>query len=137
MAIAQTLNVNGKAVSITIDDPDMPLLYALRNNLGLRGPHFGCGLSQCGACTVHVDGATIRSCVFPLSSLQPGNKFVTLEGLGTPENPHRTEGRKPRTAAVREYRASVPVCFGAPALRAAYTISKQLGFHSASHGDLI
>ncbi len=88
MTISQSLNVNGRAVSITIDDPDMPLLYALRNNLGLRGPRFGCGLSQCGACTVHVDGTAVRSCVTPLSSLQPGNKVVTLEGLGTPEKPH-------------------------------------------------
>jgi nicotinate dehydrogenase subunit A len=88
MAISQSLNVNGQAVSITIDDPDMPLLYALRDNLRLKGPHFGCGLDECGACTVHVDGEAIRSCVTPLSSLQPGNKIVTLEGLGTLEKPH-------------------------------------------------
>jgi nicotinate dehydrogenase subunit A len=88
MAISQSLNVNGRAVSITIDDPEMPLLYALRGNLGLRGPRFGCGLSQCGACTVHIDGKAVRSCVTPLSSLRPGNKVVTLEGLGTPEKPH-------------------------------------------------
>jgi nicotinate dehydrogenase subunit A len=56
MAISQTLNINGKAVSFSIDDPDMPLLYALRDYLGLRGARFGCGLGQCGACTVHVDG---------------------------------------------------------------------------------
>ncbi len=85
---SQSLNVNGKAVSITIDDPEMPLLYALRGNLGLHGPHFGCGLGQCGACTVHIDGKAVRSCVTPLSSLQPGNKIVTLEGLGTPETLH-------------------------------------------------
>ncbi len=88
MAIAQNLNVNGKPVSITVDDPDMPLLYALRGNLGLHGPHFGCGLDQCGACTVHIDGKAVRSCVMPLSALQPGDKIVTLEGLGTPEDPH-------------------------------------------------
>ncbi len=56
MAQRKSLNVNGKAVRITIDDPDMPLLYALRDNLALHGPRFGCGLAQCGACTVHVDG---------------------------------------------------------------------------------
>ncbi len=55
MAQRKSLNVNGKAVRITIDDPDMPLLYALRDNLALHGPRFGCGLAQCGACTVHVD----------------------------------------------------------------------------------
>ena len=87
MAIVE-INVNGKTVSITIDDPDMPLLYALRGNLGLHGPRFGCGLGQCGACTVHVDGIAIRSCQTPLSSLNPGAKVITLEGLGTPGNLH-------------------------------------------------
>jgi aerobic-type carbon monoxide dehydrogenase small subunit (CoxS/CutS family) len=56
-------------VTISIDDPDMPLLYALRDNLALKGPRFGCGLAQCGSCTVHVDGKAVRSCVTPLSSL--------------------------------------------------------------------
>jgi nicotinate dehydrogenase subunit A len=84
----KSLNVNGKRVSITIDDPDMPLLYALRDNLALKGPRFGCGLAQCGACTVHVDGTAVRSCVMPLSSIKPGQKVVTLEGLGTPQKPH-------------------------------------------------
>jgi len=81
-----TLNVNGK--SHTIDaDPDMPLLYALRNDIGLNNPHFGCGLAQCGACTVHLNGQAIRSCVTPLSAVGDG-KVVTLAGLGTPEQPH-------------------------------------------------
>jgi nicotinate dehydrogenase subunit A len=66
----------------------MPLLYVLRDNLGLHGPRFGCGLAQCGACTVHVDGRAVRSCVTPLSSLSDDNKIVTLEGLGTQENLH-------------------------------------------------
>jgi nicotinate dehydrogenase subunit A len=88
MAIAKTLNVNGKAVTVQVDDPDMPLLYALRDNLALHGPRFGCGLAQCGACTVHVDGKAVRSCVTPLSSLSAANKVVTLEGLGSPEKPH-------------------------------------------------
>jgi nicotinate dehydrogenase subunit A len=81
-----TLDVNGK--SHTIDaDPDMPLLYALRNDVGLNNPHFGCGVAQCGACTVHVNGQPIRSCVTPLSSVGDA-KVVTLEGLGSPEKPH-------------------------------------------------
>jgi nicotinate dehydrogenase subunit A len=88
VAIAQNLNVNGKAVSIKVDDPDMPLLYTLRGNLGLHGPRFGCGLGQCGACTVHLDGKAVRSCSIPLSSLKPGAEVITLEGLGTPEKPH-------------------------------------------------
>src|SRR5262249_31512886 len=81
----RSLNVNGRAGWIPIDDPDMPLLYALRDNLGLKGPRFGCGLAQCGACTVHVDGSAVRSCVTPLSSIEAGQRVVTLEGLGTPQ----------------------------------------------------
>ena len=57
MAQRKSLNVNGKAIRIVIDDPDMPLLYALRDNLALQGPRFGCGLAQCGACTVHIRGS--------------------------------------------------------------------------------
>jgi nicotinate dehydrogenase subunit A len=88
MAISKSLTVNGKRVTIQIDDPDMPLLYALRDDLALHGPCFGCGLAQCGSCTVHVDGKAVRSCVTQLSSLRPNQKIVTLEGLGTPEKPH-------------------------------------------------
>jgi len=82
-----TLNVNGKPASISTDDPQMPLLYALRDDLGLHGPRFGCGLGQCGACTVHLDGAAARSCQIPVSAAV-GKKVVTLEGLGTPAKPH-------------------------------------------------
>ena len=88
MAISRTLNLNSERVTTSVDDPDMPLLYVLRDNLGLHGPRFGCGLAQCGACTVHVDGRAVRSCVTPLSSLGDDNKIVTLEGLGTQENLH-------------------------------------------------
>src|SRR5580765_3579971 len=83
----KSLNVNGKRVSISYDDPQMPLLYALRDNLGLHGPRFGCGLAQCGACTVHIDGKAVRSCVVPVRSVA-GRKVVTLEGLGTAAQPH-------------------------------------------------
>jgi nicotinate dehydrogenase subunit A len=81
------LNVNGQTTRVMVDDPNMPLLYALRNDLGLRGPRFGCGLGQCGACTVHMDGNAVRSCITPLS-LVGDRSIVTLEGLGTPEKPH-------------------------------------------------
>jgi nicotinate dehydrogenase subunit A len=81
------LNVNGRTARVMVDDPNMPLLYALRNDLGLRGPRFGCGLGQCGACTVHIDGNAVRSCITPLS-LVGARSIVTLEGLGTPEKPH-------------------------------------------------
>ena len=85
------LNVNGRATAVEVDDPDMPLLYALRNDLGLHGPRFGCGLGQCGSCTVHIDGEAVRSCVTPLSTLGPSQRIVTLEGLGSPESPHRVQ----------------------------------------------
>jgi aerobic-type carbon monoxide dehydrogenase small subunit (CoxS/CutS family) len=65
----------------------MPLLYALRDELGFNNPHFGCGLAQCGACTVHLDGAPTRSCVLPLSAAA-GKQITTLAGLGTPAQPH-------------------------------------------------
>src|SRR5437667_3840071 len=80
------LNVNGTVHTIDAD-PDMPLLYALRNDIGLNNPHFGCGLAQCGACTVHLNGQAIRSCVTPVSAIGNG-KVVTLAGLGTSEKPH-------------------------------------------------
>jgi nicotinate dehydrogenase subunit A len=84
----KSLNINGKTVSFSIDDPDVPLLYVLRDNLSLRGPRFGCGLGQCGACTVHIDGKAVRSCIMPLSQVTAQNNVVTLEGLGTPQKPH-------------------------------------------------
>ena len=73
-----TLKVNGETHRIDVD-PSTPLLYVLRNDLGLRGPRFGCGLGQCGACTVLVDGVAIRSCVRPASGV--GGEITTLEGL--------------------------------------------------------
>jgi nicotinate dehydrogenase subunit A len=89
MAMPKTiaLHVNGRPTRVTVDDPDMPLLYALRDNLGLHGPRFGCGLGQCGTCTVHIDGKPVRSCVTPLSAVGK-KKIVTLEGLGSPEKLH-------------------------------------------------
>ncbi len=95
-----TLNVNGKDHAVDVD-PDMPLLYALRNDVGLNNPHFGCGLAQCGACTVHVDGQPVRSCVMAVSDAA-GHAIVTLAGLGTPEKPHPLQ-----TAYVEE---QVPQC---------------------------
>ncbi len=78
--------VDGKPVSVSAD-PSMPLLYALRNDLRLKNPHFGCGVAQCGACTVHLDGEPIRSCVTPMSAIK-GRRVTTIYGLGTPEKPH-------------------------------------------------
>ena len=84
--MATQIMVNGVTQTVNAA-ADTPLLYVLRNDLGLNGPRFGCGLSQCGACTVHVNGRPVRSCVFALSRVgdQP---VITLEGLGTPDAPH-------------------------------------------------
>ena len=78
--------VDGKRASVNAE-PEMPLLYALRDDLGMSNPHFGCGLAQCGACTVHLEGEPVRSCVMPLSAAA-GKKVTTLKGLGTPAKPH-------------------------------------------------
>ena len=83
---AITLTVNGRPHAVDID-PSTPLLYVLSDELRLRGPKFGCGLGQCGACTVIARGRAIRSCVTPVSSIQDA-EITTLEGLGTVENPH-------------------------------------------------
>jgi nicotinate dehydrogenase subunit A len=79
--------VNGGAVSVNSWDPDQPLLYVLRNSLGLHGPKFGCGLGQCGACTVLMDGKAVRSCITPVKTVTD-REVTTVEGLGSPEKPH-------------------------------------------------
>jgi nicotinate dehydrogenase subunit A len=83
---AITLTVNGQTHTVDVD-PTTPLLYVLSDDLQLRGPKFGCGLSQCGACTAIVDGNAVRTCVMPVSRAS-GAEITTLDGLGTPENPH-------------------------------------------------
>jgi len=93
-------SVDGKSVAID-GDAQMPLLYALRDELHLKNPKFGCGLAQCGACTVHLDGAPIRSCVMPVSAVK-GKQVTTLAGLGTPDKPHPLQ-----TAFIEE---QVPQC---------------------------
>ena len=100
MSKSISLNVNGKPYSVDVD-PDMPLLYVLRDELGLNNPHFGCGLAQCGACTVHLNGQPTRSCVTPISAVG-GGMIVTLAGLGSREHPHPLQ-----TAYVEE---QVPQC---------------------------
>ena len=77
-----TLNVNGKAREFEAE-PDTPLLWVLREQLGLTGTKYGCGVAQCGACTVHVDGVATRTCVLPVSSVAAGAKIVTIEGLSS------------------------------------------------------
>lgn len=87
MVVRITFEVNGTSQTLNVADPDMPLLYALRDELGLNNPRFGCGLGQCGACTVHLNGVPVRSCVTPVAAAAAG-KVTTLAGLGTPEQPH-------------------------------------------------
>jgi nicotinate dehydrogenase subunit A len=94
------LKVNGRSHEVAVAE-DAPLLYVLRNDLQLNGPKFGCGLAQCGACTVHLDGQPTHSCVTPLSAVGQA-KITTLAGLGTPEKPHPLQ-----TAYVEE---QVPQC---------------------------
>ena len=83
---AITLHVNGRAHTVDVD-PATPLLYVLSDDLGLRGPKFGCGLGQCGSCTAIVRGRAVRTCVTPVSAVGDA-EIVTLEGLGTPDRPH-------------------------------------------------
>jgi nicotinate dehydrogenase subunit A len=83
---AYKFRVNGEAVSVDSWDPDQPLLYVLRNTLGLHGAKFGCGLAQCGACTVLIGGKAVRSCVTPVKEVAD-RSVTTIEGLGTPERP--------------------------------------------------
>jgi nicotinate dehydrogenase subunit A len=115
MALSKTLNVNGKRVSLTIDDPNMPLLYALRDNLGLHGPRFGCGLGQCGACTVHIDGTATRSCIM----LTADNAIVTLEGLGSIEKPHPVQ-----QAFIDEQAAQCGYCINGMIMESAAFLAK-------------
>ena len=80
------LNVNGKVLTFEAE-PDTPLLWVLREQLGLTGTKYGCGVAQCGACTVHLDGAPVRACVLPVSAVQSAQKLTTIEGL-SPDRSH-------------------------------------------------
>lgn len=115
----KSLNVNGKRVTVTYDDPQMPLLYVLRDNLNLHGPRFGCGLGQCGACTVHIDGEAVRSCVTPLANVSSKQKVVTLEGLGTPQKPHPVQ-----KAFIDEQAAQCGYCINGMVMQSAAFLAK-------------
>jgi isoquinoline 1-oxidoreductase alpha subunit len=84
-----SLNVNGKNLNVDVE-PDTPLLWAIRENIGLTGTKYGCGVAQCGACTVHIDGAAVRSCVTPVSEAA-GKKITTIEGLATGSMRHKVQ----------------------------------------------
>jgi nicotinate dehydrogenase subunit A len=111
------LNVNGQSVKVDADS-DTPLLYVLRDNLALQGPKYGCGLGQCGACTVLIDGHAVRSCVTPIASLKGGN-IVTLEGLGTPEKPHPVQ-----QAFIDEQAAQCGYCINGMVMQSVDLLSK-------------
>ena len=118
MPTAIPLHVNGRATRVTVDDPDMPLLYALRDNLGLHGPRFGCGLGQCGSCTVHLDGRPVRSCVTPLSAVGK-KKIVTLEGLGKPDKLHPVQ-----KAFIEEQAAQCGYCINGMIMQSAALLTR-------------
>ena len=118
MAHSIEVTVNRQLVHLTVDDPNMPVLYALRNDLGLKGPRFGCGLGQCGACTVHIDGDAVRSCTVPVSSVE-GRKILTLEGLGTPENLHPLQ-----KAFVEEQAVQCGYCINGMIMQSAALLTK-------------
>ena len=111
------IRVNGSEHDVTAA-PDTPLMYVLRNDLSLNGPKFGCGLGQCGACTVHVDGAPRRSCVTALSTVV-GKDVVTLEGLGTAERPHPLQ-----QAFIDEQAAQCGYCINGMIMRAAALLER-------------
>jgi nicotinate dehydrogenase subunit A len=114
---ALRIRVNGADHDVSAE-PDTPLLYVLRNELSLNSPKFGCGLGQCGACTVHVDGAPRRSCVTAVSAVA-GKDVVTLEGLGTPERPHPLQ-----QAFIDEQAAQCGYCINGMIMRAAALLAR-------------
>jgi len=111
------IKVNGRAHELDVDDAT-PLLYLLRNDLGLSGPRFGCGLGQCGACTVLVEGTPIRACVTPLAAVA-GRDITTLEGLGSRDKPHPVQ-----TAFIAEQAAQCGYCTNGMVMSAAALLDR-------------
>jgi nicotinate dehydrogenase subunit A len=116
-AMPTQITVNGTVQTVSAS-PDTPLLYVLRDELGLSGPRFGCGLSQCGACTVMINGRALRSCVYQLSRV--GDQSVTtLEGLGTPDAPHPLQ-----TAFLNEQAGECAYCMNGMIMVSAALLSR-------------
>jgi nicotinate dehydrogenase subunit A len=124
---AISFTVNGNPFSADVD-PDSPLLYTLMDDLQLNGPKFGCGLAQCGACTVLLDGQPIRSCTTFISDVD-GHDVVTIEGLGTTDNPHPIQ-----TAFIQEQAAQCGFCISGPMLYGKVFIDQNPG---ASADDIL
>jgi nicotinate dehydrogenase subunit A len=119
-----TLNVNGQSHKMDVD-PTTPLLYVLSDDLGLRGPKFGCGLGQCGACTVLVDGSPMRSCMHPASEVE-NKSIITLEGLGTVTHPHPIQA-----AFIEEQAAQCGYCLSGVILTAKAVLDRNLNASEA------
>ena len=117
MTSAISLIVNGVSHDVTAS-PETPLLYVLRDESGLSGPKFGCGLGQCGACTVHIAGVAVRSCTTPVSSAARG-PITTIEGLGTPEKPHPVQ-----QAFIDEQAAQCGYCMNGMIMAAAALVAR-------------
>jgi nicotinate dehydrogenase subunit A len=120
------LTVNGEARVVDVD-PDTPLLYVLRDNLALKGPKFGCGLGQCGACTVHVAGEAVRSCGLPIDALS-NRAVTTLEGLGTSTKPSKLQ-----QAFIDEQAAQCGYCVNGMIMTSAALLAKK---KSPSEADI-
>ena len=113
------LNVNGESRTVELRDPDEPLLYVLRNAFALTGAKFGCGLGQCGACTVIVDGEAVRSCTLPVSKAV-GKKITTIEGLAAAEKPHPLQ-----TAMVAEQAGQCGYCMNGMVMSGVALLSRE------------
>jgi nicotinate dehydrogenase subunit A len=111
------LMVNGEARVVDVD-PDTPMLYVLRDDLALKGPKFGCGVAQCGACTILVDGAAVRSCVLPVEAVK-GGAVTTLEGLGTSARPSKLQ-----QAFIDEQAAQCGYCINGMIMTSAALLAK-------------
>src|SRR2546421_12532522 len=116
--MAMNLHVNGSIRTVAAD-ADTPLLYALRNDLGLNGAKFGCGLAQCGACTVLVNGRSVRSCVMPIGLLGYEAHITTIEGLGTVDKPHPLQ-----RAFIEEQAAQCGYCINGMIMSAAELLKR-------------
>ena len=129
------LMVNGKAQQVESWDPDQPLLYVLRNQLGLHAAKFGCGLGQCGSCTVLIDGQALPSCLYPVAAAV-GKKITTLEGIGSADKPHPVQA-----AFIAEQAAQCGYCSNGMVLASVALLQKKAHpskaeVHSALAGNL-
>jgi nicotinate dehydrogenase subunit A len=125
-----SLKVNGQSHTVEVD-PDTPLLFVLGDELGLRGPKFGCGMAQCGACAVVVRGQVMRSCVMPVSAVGK-DEVTTLEGLGTPEKPHPIQ-----EAFISEGAAQCGFCLSGVILTAKAVLDKKPGASDEEIGEAL